>query len=63
MVLSFDRFSRDDVVGEAFFQLASVEIPKNDNQQLEISMDIQPRNMKVCTWKNFFLFSDAADFV
>lgn len=48
MVLSFDRFSRDDVVGEAFFQLASVEIPKNDNQQLEISMDIQPRNMKVC---------------
>ncbi|ODM97371.1 Synaptotagmin-11 [Orchesella cincta] len=49
VVLSFDRFSRDDVIGEVSFQLASVDIPKNDNQQLEISMDIQPRNMKMRT--------------
>ncbi|CAG7820518.1 unnamed protein product [Allacma fusca] len=47
VVLSFDRYSRDDVIGEVFCPLSGVELPQTDNHHLEISRDIQPRNLKV----------------
>lgn len=47
VVLSFDRYSRDDIIGEVFYCLASVDVTQIENQQLALCRDIQPRSLKV----------------
>lgn len=47
VVLSFDRYSRDDIIGEVFYCLASVDVTQIENQQLALCRDIQPRSLKI----------------
>uniref|UniRef100_A0A1B6LZE9 C2 domain-containing protein n=1 Tax=Graphocephala atropunctata TaxID=36148 RepID=A0A1B6LZE9_9HEMI len=47
VVLSFDRYSRDDIIGEVLCPLGTVDMSQADNQQLTLSQDIQPRSLKI----------------
>ncbi|XP_043278504.1 synaptotagmin-4 isoform X2 [Venturia canescens] len=48
VVLSFDRYSRDDIIGEVVFDLASVNnLEDADNQQISLYRDICPRCLKI----------------
>ncbi|KAL1140011.1 hypothetical protein AAG570_006988, partial [Ranatra chinensis] len=47
VVLSFDRYSRDDIIGEVFCSLGTVDMSQADNQQLTLTRDIQPRSLKI----------------
>ncbi|KAL0270726.1 UNVERIFIED_CONTAM: hypothetical protein PYX00_008032 [Menopon gallinae] len=47
VVLSFDRYSRDDIIGEVFCSLGSISINHIENQQLALCRDIQPRSLKI----------------
>lgn len=47
MVLSFDRYSRDDVIGEVVCPLNGVDLQQIENQQIALSKEIQPRSLKV----------------
>lgn len=44
VVLSFDRFSRDDIIGEVIYPLADVDLSE---KELSVSREIAPRHMKV----------------
>lgn len=44
VVLSFDRFSRDDVIGEVLYPLAGVDL---SNSELSLCKQISPRHIKV----------------
>ena len=44
VVLSFDRFSRDDIIGEVVYPLEGVEL---GSEELVLSKEIQPRHIKV----------------
>nr|XP_018910718.1 PREDICTED: synaptotagmin-4 isoform X2 [Bemisia tabaci] len=46
-VLSFDRYSRDDIIGEVFAPLSSIDLAHLENQQISLCRDIQPRSMKI----------------
>ncbi|XP_017768403.1 PREDICTED: synaptotagmin-11 isoform X2 [Nicrophorus vespilloides] len=46
VVLSFDRYSRDDIIGEVFCALNTVDITQAENQQMALSREIQPRSLK-----------------
>jgi Ca2+-dependent lipid-binding protein len=46
VVLSFDRYSRDDVIGEVFCQLNLLEFDSLEKQIL-LTKDISPRSHKV----------------
>ncbi|BES94858.1 synaptotagmin 4 [Nesidiocoris tenuis] len=47
VVLSFDRYSRDDIIGEVFCSLDTVDVSQAENQQMSLSRDIQPRSLKI----------------
>lgn len=48
VVLSFDRYSRDDMIGEVVCPLSSVDNIENaDNQQLSLCREICPRSLKI----------------
>lgn len=55
VVLSFDRYSRDDIIGEVFCSLGAVDMSQADNQQLTLCRDIQPRSLKVRYWSIVYL--------
>ena len=45
VILSFDRFSRDDIIGEVVYPLSGVEL---GDQEISLSKEIMPRHIKVC---------------
>ncbi|KAB0791939.1 hypothetical protein PPYR_03739 [Photinus pyralis] len=47
VVLSFDRYSRDDIIGEVFCALNAVDINQAENQQIALCREIQPRSLKI----------------
>lgn len=47
VVLSFDRYSRDDVIGEVILPLTDIDIKQIETQQVAFSKEIQPRSIKV----------------
>ncbi|XP_049792501.1 synaptotagmin-11 [Schistocerca nitens] len=47
VVLSFDRYSRDDIIGEVFCPLDSVDLVQAETQQLTLCRDIHPRSLKI----------------
>lgn len=47
VILSFDRYSRDDVIGEVICPVNSIEFQQIENQQVAFSREIQPRSLKV----------------
>ena len=47
MVLSFDRYSRDDVIGEVMVELEPIDLSASDHQPVAIAREITPRSFKV----------------
>jgi len=47
VVLSFDRYSRDDVIGEVMLDLDALDLSNSDNNPLPISREITPRSYKL----------------
>merc|ERR1712241_572527 len=47
VVLSFDRYSRDDVIGEVMLDLEALDLSNSDNNPLPISREITPRSYKL----------------
>lgn len=47
VVLSFDRYSRDDVIGEVILPLNDAELSQIESQQVALCKEIQPRSLKV----------------
>ena len=47
VVLSFDRYSRDDVIGEVMLDLEALDLSTSDSNPLPISREITPRSYKV----------------
>lgn len=52
VVLSFDRYSRDDVIGEVIHPLSGVDF-EGLAKQIEMAKEITPRNLKVRQIFNF----------
>lgn len=52
VVLSFDRYSRDDVIGEVMLELESLDLSNSDNNPLPIAREITPRSYKVLSCKS-----------
>ena len=47
VVLSFDRYSRDDVIGELMVDLENLDLSGSDSQPIAIAREITPRSFKV----------------
>ncbi|KAJ6633601.1 Synaptotagmin-11 [Pseudolycoriella hygida] len=47
VILSFDRYSRDDVIGEVVCPLSGIDLSQIENQQVALSKEIQPRSLKI----------------
>lgn len=47
VILSFDRYSRDDVIGEVVCPMSGIDLSQIENQQVALSKDIQPRSLKI----------------
>lgn len=47
VVLSFDRYSRDDIIGEVFCALNTVDVAQIETQQMALCREIQPRSLKI----------------
>ncbi|CAD7092301.1 unnamed protein product [Hermetia illucens] len=47
VVLSFDRYSRDDVIGEVVCPLSGIDLSQIETQQIALSKEIQPRSLKI----------------
>lgn len=47
VILSFDRYSRDDIIGEVFCALSNVDIAQIETQQMALCREVQPRSLKV----------------
>lgn len=54
VILSFDRYSRDDIIGEVFCALNTVDITQIETQQMAVCREIQPRSLKVISNIKFF---------
>lgn len=59
VVLSFDRYSRDDIIGEVFCPLNSVDVNQMETQQIALCKEIQPRSLKVSFGVKAISFSNA----
>lgn len=46
VILSFDRCSRDDVIGEVYYQMGNLSFDTLE-KQISLVEDILPRNLKV----------------
>ena len=46
-MLSFDRYSRDDVVGEVMVEMESLDLKDSEVKPLSLIREISPRSMKV----------------
>ena len=44
VVLSFDRFSRDEIIGEVIYPLSETDVEK---KEAVVTRDITPRHLKV----------------
>lgn len=49
VVLSFDRYSRDDVIGEVMLELESIDLSASDTCPVPIAREITPRSFKLKT--------------
>merc|ERR1712117_952590 len=47
VVLSFDRYSRDDVIGEVMLDLEALDLSTSDNNPVPIAREITPRSYKL----------------
>ena len=47
VVLSFDRFSRDDVIGEVVYQLDAMEVDSSNKSAVCVCRQIEQRHAKV----------------
>lgn len=47
VVLSFDRYSRDDIIGEVILPMNGIDLNQIETQQVAFSKEIQPRCLKV----------------
>jgi len=47
VVLSFDRYSRDDVIGEVMVELDDLDLSASDHEPVAIDREITPRSFKV----------------
>ncbi|CAD1470620.1 unnamed protein product, partial [Heterotrigona itama] len=48
IVLSFDRYSRDDIIGELTYALSSIpDLENSDNQEISLCRKICPRSLKI----------------
>lgn len=47
VVLSFDRYSRDDVIGEVILPLTEVDLNQVETEPLAFCKEIQPRSLKI----------------
>lgn len=47
VILSFDRYSRDDVIGEVVWPLSSISLKEIEQEHMSISKEIQPRSLKI----------------
>ncbi|XP_030767062.1 synaptotagmin-11 [Sitophilus oryzae] len=47
VILSFDRYSRDDIIGEVFCALNNVDVAQIETQQMALCREIQPRSLKI----------------
>lgn len=46
IILTFDRYSRDEIIGEVFFPLSTTDVTKEENTNVTFQKDIQPRSLK-----------------
>lgn len=46
VILNFDRYSRDDVIGEVYYQMGNLYFDTLE-KQIALVQDISPRNLKV----------------
>lgn len=47
VVLSFDRYSRDDVIGEVMVDLDTLDLSSSDHQPISLEREIMPRSLKL----------------
>jgi len=47
VVLSFDRYSRDDVIGEVMVELEKVDLSTSQEMPVPLAREITPRSFKV----------------
>ena len=47
VVLSFDRYSRDDVIGEVMVELEKIDMTASEHCPVPIAREITPRSFKV----------------
>ncbi len=50
VILSFDRYSRDDVIGEVVCAFNTIDMQQIENQQVALSREIQPRRSLKVIW-------------
>jgi hypothetical protein len=54
VVLSFDRYSRDDVIGEVMVEMDKIDMSASDHVPVPIVKQITPRSFKViCSSSRF----------
>ena len=46
-MLSFDRYSRDDVIGELMVELEPLDLSGSDAQPIALAREITPRSFKL----------------